>query len=50
VEKKLGVTTPKVDNGEEAPAAPASGAQHGQDSPPNNPPTPAPVSSEPVRK
>jgi phospholipid-binding lipoprotein MlaA len=47
VEKKLGVTTPKVDNGEEEPApAPAQD----KNSPPNNPPTPAPVSSEPVSK
>jgi phospholipid-binding lipoprotein MlaA len=51
VEQKLGVTTPKVDNGDEP--APAAGAQNGTDdksSAPNNPPTPAPVSSEPARK
>ena len=54
VEQKLGVTTPKVDNGDEPPAAkPADGAQNGPEdnpSPPNNPPVPAPVSSEPVQK
>src|SRR5207253_1785198 len=46
VEKKLGVTTPKVDNGDDGAAAPAAG--QGQDpaqgtSSPNNPPAPAPV-------
>ncbi len=47
VEKKLGVKTPKVDNGDDG-AAPAPAQE--QNSPPNNPPTPAPVSSEPVQK
>jgi phospholipid-binding lipoprotein MlaA len=53
VEQKLHVTTPKVDNGDGA-AEPAAGAgqnpPQGEGSAPNNPPTPAPVSSEPVRK
>lgn len=52
VEQKLHVTTPKVDNGDAL--EPAAGAEknapQSQDSAPNNPPTPAPVSSEPVQK
>jgi phospholipid-binding lipoprotein MlaA len=54
VEQKLHVTTPKVDNGDGGAAEPAPGATqnpaHEQDSAPNNPPTPAPVSSEPAQK
>jgi len=58
VEKKLGVKTPKVDDGAEP--EPATAPEPAQDkaadkaedknSPPNNPPTPAPVSSEPAQK
>jgi phospholipid-binding lipoprotein MlaA len=54
VEQKLHVTTPKVDNGADDAAAPApdagQAAPQSQDSAPNNPPAPAPVSSEPVQK
>jgi phospholipid-binding lipoprotein MlaA len=50
VEKKLGVTTPKVDNGEEPEPVAPSAPVPDKNSPPNNPPTPAPVSSEPVHK
>ncbi|WP_036171181.1 VacJ family lipoprotein [Massilia sp. 9096] len=54
VEQKLHVKTPKVDNGNDGAAEPAAGAEQNapqsQDSAPNNPPTPAPVSSEPVQK
>jgi phospholipid-binding lipoprotein MlaA len=50
VEKKLGVKTPKVDNGDNGDDGQAPAPAQDQNSPPNNPPTPAPVSSEPVQK
>jgi phospholipid-binding lipoprotein MlaA len=48
VQAKLGVKKAETPAGEEA--APADAAPAQQNSAPNNPPAPAPVSSEPVRK
>jgi len=49
--EKMGVKKPAVPGEETDAAAPApAGSQPATDSAPNNPPTPAPVSSEPVQK
>lgn len=51
VEKRLGVQlAPKLDDGTDAAADPATNAAPETGSAPNNPPVPAPVSSEPASK